>query len=303
MRARRSCLAVPGSEARFHAKANELATDEIIFDLEDSVPPALKSEARSTIASSLGTYPFARKTMAVRVNAVDTAWHEDDVREIVRACGSRIDCLIIPKAESPDDVRAIDDRLTVLEREHGVQRRIGLELLIESARGLDRVSEIAAASTRTEALVLGPGDLSASLRMPGLSIGGLVRDYPGDFWHYFLARVVVAARAYDLQPIDGPYADLRDADGLRASAERSAKLGYEGKWAIHPAQIEAINAAYTPRAVDVERAKAILAAYAAASERRTGALRLGDEMIDEATRKMAEVLLRRAELLGLAART
>ena len=301
MRARRSCLAVPGSEPRFHTKANETAADEVFLDLEDSVAPAAKVEARATVIRALNTIRYEGKTRVVRVNGIDTDWHEEDVSAVVSGAGARIDCLMIPKVESADEVRALDDVLATLEREIGLTRAIGLELQIESARGLDRVSEIAAASRRTETLVLGPGDLSASLRTPELTVGRLKDDYPGDFWHYFLARIVVAARANGLQPIDGPFGDIRDEAGLRETARRSAMLGCDGKWAIHPSQIEVINEVFTPRQADVDRAAAILAAYAQANENdRAGAVRLGDEMIDEASRKMAEVVMDRARLFGLA---
>ena len=294
MRARRSCLAVPGSEPRFHARANESAADEIFLDLEDSVAPAAKTDARAAVVSALMTYPYEGKTRVVRVNPVDSEWHEDDVTVVVAGAGKRIDCLMVPKVESADEVRALDGMLAALEESLGLARPIGLELQIESARGLDRVSEIAAASSRTETLVLGPGDLSASLRTPLLTVGGLSKDYPGDFWHYFLARIVVAARANGLQPIDGPFGDIGDVEGLRESARRSALLGCDGKWAIHPSQIAAINEVFTPSRSDVERAAAILDAYARAADRRMGAVMLGGEMIDEASRKMAEVVMERA---------
>src|SRR5205823_10344179 len=171
----------------------------------------------------------------------------DDVTAIVSGAGARIDCLMIPKVERADEVRALDDTLTTIEHSLGLTRAIGLELQIESARGLDRVSEIAAASRRTETLVLGPGDLSASLRTPELTVGRLQPDYPGDFWHYFLARVVVAARANGLQPIDGPFAQVRDTEGLRTFAQRASMLGFDGKWALNPAQVEVLNEVFSPR--------------------------------------------------------
>jgi len=298
MRARRSCLVVPGSEVRFHAKANDAAADEIIFDLEDSVAPTAKADARVAIVAALRTYPYAGKTRTVRVNAVDSEWYADDIVALVGEVGDRIDCVMLPKAEFVEEIRSVDDALAQLERKHGIERRIGLELQIESARGMDRVSEIAAACARTETLVLGPGDLAASLRVPELTIGA-VRDYPGDFWHYFIARIVIAARAYGLQPIDGPYAAIADTTGLRESARRSAALGCDGKWAIHPSQVATINEVFTPTQKQIDRAAEILAAYEAATDRRTGAVRLGDEMIDEATRKMAGVVMERAELFGL----
>jgi len=299
VRARRSCLAVPGSEARFHAKANESAADEIFLDLEDSVAPLAKAAARIAVVAALRTYEYAGKTKAVRLNAVDSEWYADDLIAIVGEAGDRVDCLMIPKVEFVEEVRGIDDALTQLERKHKIEQRIGLELQIESARGLDRVSEIAAASSRTETLILGPGDLSASLGMPQLMVGGMAHEYPGDLWHYFLARIVVAARAYGLQPIDGPFANVRDAAALRESARRSAMLGCDGKWAIHPSQIAVINEVFTPARGDIERASRILNAYEKATDQRAGAVMLDGEMIDEASRKMAEVVIERARLYGL----
>jgi len=291
MRARRSCLAVPGSEPRFHAKAVESAADEIFLDLEDSVAPAAKASARDLVVNALREHTYQGKTRVVRVNGRDTTWCADDVRAAIEGAADRIDCVMLPKVESAEDVRWLDDLLTRLAPE----RRIGLELQIESAKGLENVSLIAAASSRTETLVLGPGDLAASLGTGGLGIG----TDAGEMLRYALARIVVAARANGLQPIDGPYGAIRDLDGLRASAARAAALGCDGKWAIHPSQIAPINEAFTPRQADIDRAAAILAAYAKASDR-AGAVRMGDEMIDEASRKMAEVVMERARLFGLA---
>lgn len=269
--------------------------DEIFLDLEDSVAPAAKANARDLVVKALHTHPYSGKTKVVRVNGVDTEWHDDDLRAVVAGAGSLIDCLMIPKVESGDEVRALDQALARLEDEAGVTRRIGLELQIESARGLDRVSEIAAASRRIETLVLGPGDLSASLGTGSVTIGD-----DSEMLRYALARIVIAARANGLQPIDGPYGAIRDIEGLRASARRSALLGCDGKWAIHPSQIEVINEVFSPTQAEVDRAAAIVSAYATATgSDRVGAVRLGDEMIDEASRKMAEHLLERARAYGM----
>ena len=291
MRARRSCLAVPGSEVRFHAKANDSQADEILLDLEDAVAPAAKASSRDLVVNALRTYPYAGKTRVVRVNARDTTWCEDDVRVVVEGAGDAIDCLMFPKVESADDVRWADDLLSRL----APKRRIGLELQIESARGLDRVSEIAVASPRIETLILGPGDLAASLGTRSLAIGA-----DSEMLRYALARIVIAARANGLQPIDGPFAGIRDVSGLRESSRRAALLGCDGKWAIHPSQVDVINEVFTPTKSEIDRASAIVSAYAAATgTERQGAVRLGDEMIDEASRKMAEQVLERARLYGM----
>jgi len=271
----------------------ESAADEIFLDLEDSVAPAAKAGARELVVKALRELTYQGKTRVVRVNGRDTQWCADDVRAVLEGAADRIDCVMLPKVESAEDVRWLDDLLTRLAPD----RRIGLELQVESAKGLENVSLIAAASTRNETLILGPGDLAASLGTGGLGIG----TDAGEMLRYALARIVVAARANGLQPIDGPYGAIRDLNGLRASADRAAALGCDGKWAIHPSQIAPINEAFTPRQPDVDRAGAILEAYAKASDQdRAGAVRLGDEMIDEASRKMAEVVMERARLFGLA---
>ena len=300
MRARRSCLSVPGSQPTYHAKADQSPADEIFFDLEDSVAPGAKVKARDLVVDALRTYGFAGKVRAVRVNACDTRWCYEDIVSVVEAVGDRIDCLIIPKVEDVDHVHFVDNLLNQVEWKRGFDRKIGLELQIESARGMENINAIAGASTRAEALIFGPGDFSASLRLPELTVGRLQPDYPGDFWHYFLARVLVAARAHDLQAIDGPYVQIRDTEGLKTFARRSAMLGFDGKWAITPAQIEVLNEVFSPRPEDFDKAVAILEAYRKATDvEMTGAVMLGDEMIDEASRKMALVMVERGESFGM----
>lgn len=303
MRARRSCLAVPATQISFFAKADLSAADEVFLDLEDSVAESVKTDARGMAVEALLTYDFAGKSKAVRINACDSSWCYEDVISVLEGAGDRIDCLIVPKVEDVSHVHFIDHLLTQVESKLGLHRRIGLELQIESARGLEKVDSIASASPRTEALILGPADLSASLRISELSVGRLKSEYPGDYWHYFLARVAVAARANNLQPIDGPYGLVRDAVGLRTLAERAAMLGFDGKWAVSPSQIGVLNEVFTPRQVDFDKATAILNAYREATEvHRTGAVRLGDEMIDEASRKMALVVVERGQAFGMIAR-
>jgi citrate lyase subunit beta / citryl-CoA lyase len=303
IRPRRSCLAVPGSQTRFHAKADQSAADEIFFDLEDAVAPSGKVAARGQIVQALRTYPYDSKTKVVRVNGCDTEWCHDDIISMVEEAGDRIDCLMIPKVEDVDHVHFVDTLLTQLESKLKLERRIGLELQIESARGLENVGAIAAASSRAETLVFAPGDLSASLQIPELTVGKLMPEYPGDYWHYVLVRILVAARANGLQPIDGPYALIRDIDGLRTFATRAAMLGYDGKWALHPAQIPVLNEIFAPRQEDFDKAAAIVEAYRQATDvQGAGAVMLGDEMIDEASRKMATAMLARGELFGMQAR-
>ena len=303
MRARRSCLAVPGSNPKFHAKADQSTADQIFLDLEDSVAPGAKVAARAQVVEALRTYRFAGKVRAVRVNACDTKWCFDDIIAVVEGAGDRLDCLVIPKVEDVDHVHFVAHLLNQLEWKHGLERRIGLELQIESARGMENINAIAGASDRAEALIFGPGDFSASLRLPELTVGRLQPDYPGDFWHYFLARVVVAARANGLQPIDGPYAQVRDTEGLRTFAQRAAMLGFDGKWALNPAQVDVLNEVFSPRQEDYDKAVAILDAYQNATDvEQTGAVMLGEEMIDEASRKMAAVVAERGKAFGMTAR-
>ena len=303
MRARRSCLAVPGSQPRFHAKADQSPADQIFLDLEDSVAPGAKVKAREQVVEALRTYDFAGKVRTVRVNACDTRWCYEDIISVVEGAGDRLDCLMIPKVEDVDHVNFVDNLLNQVEWKLGLERRIGLELQIESARGMENINAIAGASSRAEALIFGPGDFSASLRLPELTVGRLQPDYPGDFWHYFLARVLVAARANGLQPIDGPYVQIRDTEGLRTFAQRSAMLGFDGKWALNPVQIDVLNEVFSPRQEDYDKAVAILDAYRQATDvEMTGAVMLGDEMIDEASRKMALVMVERGESFGMKAR-
>ncbi len=296
MRARRSCLAVPGSQPRFHAKADQSAADQIFLDLEDSVAPGAKVKAREQVVEALTTYEFAGKIRTVRVNACDTKWCYEDIISVVEGAGDRLDCLMIPKVEDVDQVHFVANLLNQIEWKTGRQRRVGLELQIESARGMENINAIAGASSRSESLIFGPADFSASLRIPELTVGRLKPEYPGDYWHYFHVRMVLAARANGLQPIDGPYAQIRDPEGLRTFAERAAMLGFDGKWALSPAQIDILNEAFAPRQEDYDKAVAILDAYRQATDvEMTGAVMLGEEMIDEASRKMAVVMVERGE--------
>ena len=265
--------------------------------------PDAKVAARAQVIDALRTLEFAGKVRAVRVNACDTAWCYEDIIAVVEGAADRLDCLVIPKVEDSDHVHFVDNLLNQIEGKLGLSRRIGLELQIESARGMENISAIARASSRAEALIFGPADFSASLHAPELTVGPLKPQYPGDYWHYFLARIVVAARANGLQAIDGPYAQIRDTNGLRTSAERTAMLGFDGKWAITPAQVEVLNEVFSPRQEDFDKATAILETYQGATGAgQNGAMLLGDEMIDEASRKMAWMMVERGLRLGMKAR-
>jgi citrate lyase subunit beta/citryl-CoA lyase len=273
----------------------------VLFDLEDATAPSEKESARAVIVASLRELDFGARSLSVRVNGVDTAWCYRDLVDVGEAVGDKLDTIIVPKVESAADVHFVDRLLSQIESGRGWPlQRIGVEVLIESASGLQRVDEIAAASSRLETLIFGPGDLSASLGMGQLSIGTLDSGYPGDVWHYALLRILVAARANGLLAIDGPYAAFADLAGLEQSARRTAALGFDGKWVIHPTQIDTVNRAYSPDPAVFARAVAILDAYRTATETEArGALRFEGEMIDEATRKMAEAVARRGRWLGL----
>jgi citrate lyase subunit beta/citryl-CoA lyase len=277
------------------AKAATLMADQVIFDLEDATAPDEKPAARGVVVESLRTLDYGSRTLSLRINGVDTPWCYRDVIEVVEAVGDRLATLILPKAESAADVRFLDRLLSQVELARGLAPgRIGIEVQIESAAGLQHTDKIAAASARLEALIFGPGDLSASLGLGHLSIGTLESAYSGDIWHYAQMRLLVAARANGLLAIDGPYAAFNDLEGLEATSRRSAALGYDGRWVIHPSQIEPVNAVYTPDAAAVARAQALLDAYEESRRAGRGAVRFEGEMIDEANRKMAEAIVRRA---------
>jgi citrate lyase subunit beta/citryl-CoA lyase len=283
------------------AKAVTLGADQVLFDLEDATAPSEKVGARAAIVESLRALDFGRRAVAVRVNGTDTQWCYRDVVEVVEPAGDRIDALILPKAESAADVHFLDRLLSQIELARGWPvGRIGIQVLIESAPGLQAVDAIATASPRLQALIFGPGDLSASLGLGQLTIGTPDSGYDGDIWHFALMRVLVAARVNGLLAIDGPFAAFADLDGLERSARRTAALGFDGKWVIHPTQIDVVNRVYSPDPAVYARAEGILAAYRQATEGEgRGAVRFEGEMIDEATRKMAESVARRGRWLGL----
>jgi citrate lyase subunit beta/citryl-CoA lyase len=284
------------------AKAVTLDADQVLFDLEDATAPSEKVGARAVIVESLRTLDFGQRAVSVRVNGTDTQWCYRDVVEVVEAAGDRLDSLILPKAESAADVHFVDRLLSQIELARGWRvGRIGIEVLIESAQGLQQVDAIAASTARLHALIFGPGDLSASLGLGQLTIGMPDSGYDGDIWHYALVKLLVAARVNGLLAIDGPYAAFADLEGLERSARRTAALGFDGKWVIHPTQIEVVNRIFSPDPATYARAEGILAAYRQATEGEgRGAVRFEGEMIDEATRKMAEAVARRGRWLGLA---
>ena len=293
-RSRRSCLAVPGSSLKMLEKARDLPADQVFLDLEDAVAPLAKPDARKNVVAALNEGGWEGRIRVVRINDVTTPWAYRDVIEVVEGAGANLDCVMLPKVQSAEHVAWLDLTLGQLESSLGLPAgRIGIEAQIETARGLVNVDAIAAASPRTETIIFGPADFMASINMRSLTVGALHPDYPGDPYHYVLMRILVAARTRDLQAIDGPYLQIRDVDGFREVARRSAALGFDGKWVLHPGQIEAANEVYSPSQEDYDRAERILDAYRHATSDaggRVGAVMLGDEMIDEASRKMALVV-------------
>jgi citrate lyase subunit beta / citryl-CoA lyase len=302
-RSRRSCLAVPGSSLKMLEKARGLPADQVFLDLEDAVAPLAKPDARKNVVAALNEGGWQGRTRVVRINDATTPWAYRDLIEVVEGAGANLDCVMLPKVQSAEHVAWLDLTLGQLESSLGLPAgQIGIEAQIETARGLVNVDAIAAASPRTETIIFGPADFMASINMRSLTVGALDPDYPGDPFHYVLMRILVAARTHDLQAIDGPYLQVRDVDGFRAVARRSAVLGFDGKWVLHPGQIEAANEVYAPAQDDYDRAEQILDAYDHATSDaggRTGAVMLGDEMIDEASRKMALVIAAKGRAAGL----
>src|SRR4051812_37227398 len=303
LRPRRSCLAVPGSNPRFLEKAKGLAADQVFLDLEDACAPLAKPGARKNIVAALNEGGWGDKIRVVRVNDWTTHWTYRDVIEVVEGAGPNLDCIMLPKVQSPEQVVALDLLVTQIEKTMGFAvGRIGIEAQIENAQGLIAVDAIAKASPRVETIIFGPADFMASINMKSLVVGEQPPGYDvGDAYHHILMSILMAARAKNIQAIDGPYLQIKDVDGFRRVAGRSAALGFDGKWVLHPGQIEAANEVYSPSQEDYDHAEMILEAYAYYTSDEgglRGAVMLGDEMIDEASRKMAEVVAGKGRAAG-----
>ncbi|WP_171508823.1 aldolase/citrate lyase family protein [Mycolicibacterium fortuitum] len=302
-RPRRTCLSVPGSSLKMIEKAKSLPADEVFLDLEDAVAPEAKAAARTQVAAALADDGWAGQLRGVRVNDWTTPWTHADVIEVVSTAGAVLDLIVLPKVTDVAHVQALDLLLSQLEATHGLEPgRIGVEAQIENAQGLTNVDSIAA-GPRVQTLVLGPGDMAASLNMRTLEVGGQPDGYDiGDAHHHVLMRILIAARSRGINAIDGPYVKVRDVDGFRRVAGRSAALGYDGKWVLHPDQIEAGNEIFSPRQADYDHAELILDAYewhTSQAGGSRGAVMLGDEMIDEASRKMALVIAGKGRAAGM----
>ncbi len=298
---RRSCLSTPGSSDRFLAKAPTTVADMTFLDLEDSVAPNEKVAARAKVVQAIRSQDWGERVLCVRVNAWDTAWTYGDVIEVVGNAGERLDEVMLPKVQSAAEVVALDLLLSQVERNAGLPAgHIGIEAQIETARGLINVDEICAASPRLETIIFGPADFAASIEMPVLTGGVAIPEYPGDHFNYVFSRILMAGRANGLQVIDGPFLKVRELDALREFAQRTRLLGYDGKWALTPDQALVLNELYSPTQEQFDRAWDILEAYRVATEENhAGAVMFGDEMIDEASRKMALKFVSRGERAGL----
>ena len=282
------------------AKGPSLPADEVFMDLEDSVAPLAKEDARGNVIDALKNNDWTDKTVVVRINSIDTQWAADDLKTVVENAGQYLDCVMIPKVQHAHEVMFVDHMLRMIEVTTGLDKRIGIEAQIETAIGLRHVHEIAQSSERLETLIFGPADMSASLGLPTVTAGLPMPGYPGDHWHWVLETILVAARAAGLQAIDGPYLLIKDLDGFRDMATRARALGYDGKWALHPGQVDVLNEVFTPQQDDYDKAEAILEAYKHATEvDKRGAVMFGTEMIDEASRKMALQLAERGRAAGL----
>lgn len=315
VRLNRSEMAVPASSLKFLEKSTQSPADVILFDLEDSVAPDEKATARRNLISALGEMDWGGRTLSMRINGLDTPYMYRDLVDVLEQVGDKLDMVMIPKVGTAADVYAVDVLLTQIETAMGLEKRLGIELLIETALGMKNIDEIAGASPRNESLHFGAGDYAASTRMRTVAIGGPHPDYSiltapnseglrethwDDMWHYPAARMVVAARANGLRPVNGPFGDFSDPEGLVAHAKRSAVLGCEGIWAIHPNQVPVANEVFTPTEEEVDRARRILEAMAAAQKEGKGAVALDGRMIDIVSIKQAEVMVKKAEALGSA---
>jgi citrate lyase beta subunit len=289
-RLQRSELAVPGSSPKMFEKALNSNADYIFLDLEDAVSPNDKISARQNIIKALKEINWREKgkTISVRINSLDTHYMYSDIIDIVEQVGDKLDTILIPKAGTASDVYMVDCLLTQIETNKKLNNKIGIECLIETALGMSNIKEIAKSSERLEALHFGVADYAASLRARTVVIGGLNPDYPGDQWHHGLSELVMTCRAYGLRAIDGPFGDFNDPDAYIAAAKRGAAIGIEGKWAIHPSQIDLANKVFSPPETEVVKANRILEELDKAAKEGKGAAQLDGRMIDAASARMAE---------------
>ncbi len=302
-RLQRSELAVPGSNTSFIDKAAGSAADFVFLDLEDAVAPPEKEQARRNVIEALRDIDWAArgKTVSVRINGLDTHYMYRDVIDVMEQAGDRLHTILVPKVGVAADLYCVETLVEQIEQAKGYRTKVGIEALIETALGMANVEAIASSGGRLEALHFGVADYAASNRARTVSIGGLNPNYPGDQWHFALSRMIVACRAYGLRPIDGPFGDYSDPDGFRAGAARAAALGCEGKWAIHPSQVELANEVFSPPEAELDRARRIIEALREAQAQGKGAASVDGKMIDAASERMAQTVIGLDEAIRAAA--
>ncbi|MDR2154625.1 MAG: CoA ester lyase [Burkholderiaceae bacterium] len=297
-RLRRCQLSVPGSNEKMMQKAAALGVDFVFLDLEDAVAPSQKRASRARIVEALNGLNWGRSVRCVRINDLSTEYAYEDIIEVVEAAGKNLDVIMLPKAMSAADVQFVDKLLTMMEKKLRLNKRIGIDVLIEEVEAMMRVEEIAASTPRLECLIFGMGDYSASQGVSLKDIGG-PSGYPGDVWHYQRHRLTIAARAHRLDAVDGPYADFRSPDAYREECRRAMILGMVGKWAIHPSQVEIAQAVFSPAPEDVKRAREMIKAYDAALAQGLGAVQYEGKMIDIASVRIVRNLVDRADRIGM----
>ncbi len=299
-RARRVQLSTPGSSEKMMVKAAASDADHVFLDLEDAVAPNQKVAARKKIIEALNTLDWGKKVRCVRINDLSTEYAYEDIIEVVEGAGHNLDTIMMTKVMSASDILFADRLLSMMEKKLKLERRIGLEALIEEVEGMQNIDSIARSTDRLECLVFGMGDFSASMGISLDAVIGSNSDYPGDMWHYARFRLVMACRAAGIDPVDGPYADFRNEDGYREECRRAGTLGCVGKWAIHPSQIPLALEAFSPKAAKVAEARKLVQAYAAAEAEGSGAIKVDGVMVDVATiRLLRSGILSKAELYGM----
>lgn len=297
-RARRCQLAVPASSDKMMEKAAALGVDHVFLDLEDAVAPDEKPAARAKAAEALVKYDWGRTVRCVRINDLESRWAFRDVIEVVERAGEHLDTIMLPKVRTASDIQWLDKLLNQLEADVGLTRKIGIEALIEEVEAMENIETIAKSSPRLEALIFGMGDYTASQGVNVPDIGDTA-DYPGDLWHYCRSRLIIACRVAGIDPIDGPFANFRNEEGYRREARRAFLLGAVGKWAIHPSQIAPAVETFSPSNEEVANARKIVAAYADAVARGLGSVQVDGTMVDAASLRIFEAVIRKAERFGL----
>ena len=298
-RLRRCQLSVPGSSEKMMTKAAALNLDHVFLDLEDAVAPAAKASSRGMIVDALNNLEWKPKTVCVRINDVETQYCFDDIIEVVTGAGDKLDTIMLTKAKTAHDVMFVHLLLDQLEQKLGLKNRIGIECLIEEVEGMMNVNEIAACSDRLECLVFGMGDYSASQGMNLRTVGGDSGSYPPDLWHYPRYKLTIACRANGIDPVDGPYANFRNGEAFKTECERSNVLGMVGKWAIHPAQVEIAQDAFSPTQAAVDAARSQKQAYIDALEQGLGAINVDGVMVDAASVRILQNTIDKADMIGM----